>query len=239
CLGETVSFIDQSNGLNGVIQQWNWDFGVGTGFSTLTPTPTFLYSTTGDFTVVLNVVNSFGCRDTVSRLFTVYPNPVVNLGNDKFVLEGGSLVLQPSVIATIPQYVWTPATYLNNPNIEAPTSAPLMDITYTLTVTDRGGCATSDDVFVKVLLGPKIPNTFSPNGDGINERWVIEYLETYPNCRVQVFTRTGQKVFESRGYNTPWNGTLNGKPLPIDTYYYIVEPENGRKPITGYVTIIK
>ena len=83
------------------------------------------------------------------------------------------------------------------------------------------------------------PNTFTPNGDGINEVWIIEYLDTYPDNRVQVFTRTGQLVFESKGYKTPWDGKFNGKPLPFDTYYYIVEPESGRKPITGYVTIVK
>ena len=56
---------------------------------------------------------------------------------------------------------------------------------------------------------------------------------------MQVFTRTGKLVFESTGYATPWDGTIKGKPLPIDTYYYIIEPESGRKPVTGYVTIIK
>ena len=124
--------------------------------------------------------------------------------------------------------------------VATPTAANMLDdITYTLTVTARGGCTSSDKMFVKVLKFPKIPNTFTPNGDGINETWIIEYLDTYPNNRVQVFTRTGQLVFESRGYRTPWDGKVNGKPLPFDTYYYIVEPESGRKPITGYVTIIK
>lgn len=112
-------------------------------------------------------------------------------------------------------------------------------MTYTLTVTARGGCSRSDDVFVKLLKFPKIPNTFTPNNDGINDTWRIDYLNTYPDNRVQVFTRTGQLVFESRGYNTPWDGTIKGKPLPFDTYYYIIEPGNGRDPLTGYVTIIK
>jgi len=112
-------------------------------------------------------------------------------------------------------------------------------MTYTLTVTARGGCPTSDDVFVKLLKFPVIPNTFTPNGDNNHDKWVIDYLNTYPDNRVQVFTRTGQVVFESRGYNTPWDGTIKGKPLPFDTYYYIIEPGNGRDPITGYVTILR
>ena len=98
----------------------------------------------------------------------------------------------------------------------------------------------SDQVLIKVLKIPRIPNTFTPNGDGINDYWEIQYLKDYPNAKVQVFTRTGQLVFETRnGYLKPWNGTLNGKPLPFDTYYYIIEPESGRKPVTGYVTIVK
>jgi hypothetical protein len=70
----------------------------------------------------------------------------------------------------------------------------LSDITYTLTVTARGGCSRSDQVFVRLLKAPKIPNTFTPNNDGINDFWTIEYLNTYPDNRVQVFTRTGQLV---------------------------------------------
>jgi len=112
-------------------------------------------------------------------------------------------------------------------------------MTYKLTVTARGGCMKSDFVFVKLLKGLKIPNTFTPNGDGINDTWKISYLDSYPNSWVQVFTRTGQLVFESHGFYQPWDGTLKGKPLPVDTYYYIIEPNNGREPFKGYVTIVK
>jgi gliding motility-associated-like protein len=138
------------------------------------------------------------------------------------------------------QYLWTPATYLNNVNILNPLCTPRDDIFYTLTVTGIGGCVSEDTVSVTLLRTPLIPNTFSPNDDGINDKWEIEYLRYYPEARVQVFTRTGQMVFESkRGYATPWDGRYKGNFLPVDTYYYIVEPGSGRKPFTGYVTIIK
>jgi gliding motility-associated-like protein len=120
-----------------------------------------------------------------------------------------------------------------------PTSTPVDEMHYTLTVTGRGGCPSSDQVTVKVLKMPRIPNTFSPNNDGTNDGWIIEYLRDYPAARVQVFTRTGQLVFESKGVYQPWDGRIKGKPLPVDTYYYIIEPASGRKPLTGYVTIIK
>ncbi|HNU88984.1 MAG TPA: gliding motility-associated C-terminal domain-containing protein, partial [Ferruginibacter sp.] len=73
----------------------------------------------------------------------------------------------------------------------------------------------------------------------INDHWVIQYLEDYPNNHLQVFTRTGQLVYESRGLYKAWNGTYRGRPVPYDTYYYILEPGSGRDPITGYVTVIK
>ena len=238
CIGDDVSFTDLSNGADGSVGKWQWNFNDG-NLSTQ-QNPGHLYSKVGDYNVRLFIVNSFGCNsDTVSKPFTVNPYPLVNAGVDRFVLEGGSIVLQPVVTAINPQYLWVPSTYLDNNTLANPTTSPLNDITYKVTVTGRGGCSASDSLFVKLLLGPKIPNTFSPNGDGINEKWTIEYLESYPNNRVQVFTRAGQLVFESRGYKTPWNGTMNGKTLPIDTYYYLIEPGNGRKPITGFITLLK
>lgn len=65
------------------------------------------------------------------------------------------------------------------------------------------------------------------------------FLNDYPDCRVQVFTRAGKLVFSSTGYDIKWDGTLKGKPLPFDTYYYIIEIGSGRDPVTGYVTIMK
>jgi gliding motility-associated-like protein len=238
CIGEGVSFSDQSNGADGAVNEWHWNFDDGNSASQ--KDPSHLYLSPGTYDVGLYIINSFGCNsDTPRKPFTVNPYPVVNAGEDRFVLEGGSILLKPMVTAIEPTYLWEPATYLNNNLIAQPTSSPMEDITYKVTVTGRGSCSSSDVVFVKVLKGPKIPNTFSPNGDGINEKWTIEYLDTYPDNRVQVFTRVGQLVFESRGYKIPWNGTMNGKTLPIDTYYYIIEPGNGRKPLTGYVTILK
>ena len=113
------------------------------------------------------------------------------------------------------------------------------DITYSIIATALGGCSDTDQVFIKVLKMPWIPNTFTPNNDGINDYWEIKYMEDYKQNHVQVFTRTGQLVFESRGIYKAWDGTKKGKPLPVDVYYYIIEPGYGRDPITGYVTIVK
>lgn len=239
CIGDDVTFTDNTDGKDGVVNQWFWDMGDGSIRNS--NSVTYTYSDTITYNVKLYAVNSFGCNsDTITKPFTVHPYPHVNAGPDRFILEGGQIVLAPVVWGNDMQFLWTPNQYLVDNRIEkVKINKPLTDMTYTLTVTARGGCTRSDDVFVKLLKFPKIPNTFTPNNDGINDTWRIDYLNTYPDNRVQVFTRTGQMVFESRGYNTPWDGTLKGKPLPFDTYYYIIEPGNGRDPITGYVTIIK
>ncbi len=248
CIGDNVLITDATDGKDGIVNKWHWELGDGT--IEVTNPITHTYADTNTYVITMYAVNSFGCNsDTINRLplvgapykpFSVYPYPHVNAGLDKNVLEGGSVQLDATAYAREPQYTWSPADYLTDSKILNPrVMNPKTDMTYRLTVTGKGGCQLSDDVFVKLLRFPVIPNTFSPNGDGINDTWRIDYLNTYPDNRVQIFTRAGKLVFESRGYNTPWDGTLKGKPLPFDTYYYIIEPGNGRDPITGYITILK
>ena len=182
-----------------------------------------------------------GCTNYKEQVLAVYPKPGVNAGPDKFVLEGGTIQLTPAANAGVPvTYSWSPTQYLNNPNISNPLVInPQSDMTYTLTVTTANGCSSSDNVFVKLLKAVVIPNIFSPNGDGIHDKWVIEYLESYPGATVDIYNRYGQHVYRKIGYTTPWDGTVNGKPVPVGTYYYVIDPKNGRKVIAGYVDVIR
>jgi gliding motility-associated-like protein len=84
-----------------------------------------------------------------------------------------------------------------------------------------------------------IPNTLTPNGDGINDLWLIPGLQNNTTTLVQVFNRSGTKVFESKGYAAPFDGKSNGKALPIGTYYYIINPGQGCKLFTGTLTVIR
>ena len=51
--------------------------------------------------------------------------------------------------------------------------------------------------------------------------------------------RYGQLIFRSVGYTTAWDGRVNGKDVPVGTYYYVIDPKNGRAKVTGYVDIIR
>ncbi|MBK7289473.1 MAG: PKD domain-containing protein [Chitinophagaceae bacterium] len=239
CIGESFSFTDNSNPADGTTTTWEWMMSDGNTRSV--PTFNYTYGSAGEFDVNLVITNSHGCRSTVStKKVTVNAYPTVNAGPDLFILEGGSDTLNAVVTANNPTYLWTPNTYFISSNtIKNPIVKGVQDITYTLTVTGRGNCVVSDQVFIKVLKGPEIPNIFSPNGDGVHDKWVIKYLDTYPECTVDIFNRYGQSIYHSVGYGIPWDGTINGKPVPIGTYYYIVNPKNGRVIITGYVDVIR
>ena len=180
-----------------------------------------------------------GCVNSIKQTEQVYPLPIVNAGPDSYLLEGNFLTLPATASGNNLIYVWSPATALSNRNILQPQASPADDISYMLTATSSEGCKASDDISIKVLKAIHIPNAFSPNGDGIHDRWEIKYLNTYPGATVEVFNRYGQLVYKSNGYSQSWDGTFNGNPLPVGTYYYIINPRNGRSQLSGYVDIIR
>lgn len=239
CETQSVRFSDNSTGADGTVSSWTWDFDNGSGSNLQFPS-TQTYNAARTYNVQLQVENSFGCKDTFTKQFVVYANPVINAGGDTVLLEGGEITLNATASGNGLQYLWTPATYLSNNRVLRPVLKGMPDdMTYTLLVVAQGGCFKEDDVLVKLLKAPVIPNTVTPNDDGVNDTWRILYLESYPECRIRVFSRDGQPVYESLGYQVPgWDGKYKGKKLPFGTYYYIIEPGSGRKPITGYVTLV-
>ena len=112
--------------------------------------------------------------------------------------------------------------------------------THTLLVKDARGCTTEVSFTIGAITEIEIPNGFSPNGDGLNDTWVIKNLALlYPRCRVTVYNRWGSPVFESYGYTSAWDGTFNGKRLPDGTYYCILELGDGQAPLKKSVTIMR
>ena len=81
-------------------------------------------------------------------------------------------------------------------------------------------------------------NSFTPNGDGINDQWILTGLETDRTAVVQVYNRYGRLVFQSRGYSTPWDGYMKGSKLAQGTYYYKISLRSGKQVLSGVVNII-
>ncbi|WP_439880742.1 PKD domain-containing protein [Pontibacter sp. MBLB2868] len=193
-------------------------------------------TTTTDYYV--QAVNNFGCAsDTrVKVTATVLPS-TANAGQDVTIIKGQSTGLRGKGGET---YQWSPATGLSDPGIAFPVAAPQETTTYTLTVTTKEGCAYTDEVTVNVLPRIDPTNAITVNSDNINDWWEIRNIEHYPNCRVQIYTRWGALIFESNGYKEPWNGTHNGKLLPMAAYFYIIDLGiANEKPVSGSVTLIK
>ena len=229
---QPVQIVQNTNGFTGS--------GVfsGTGISS---TGLFDPSTTGTgaFTINYTFTAQNGCTYSTSQQVTVNPVPTVYLAPDIGLLEGAQVTLPATATGDSLSYQWTPSTGLNHDNILNPVASPINNTTYKLTVTNAQGCAVAAEIAVNVLKYPVIPNTFTPNGDGINDTWDIQYLNEYPYCTVNIYDRYGQKVFTENGYGTPWDGTYRGAPLPQGTYFYIISPGSGRKVLSGSVTIIR
>jgi gliding motility-associated-like protein len=238
CQGKTSIFSDSSSGATG-IKSWSWNFGDVT-YSSLR-NPAKYYTRPGNYLVQLVVKDSANCTsDIKSKNIIVYLQPVVDAGQSYYVLQGTTIHFNPHVNDSIQvSFNWTPSIDFANPNMLRPSLIVMHDETYRLTATGAGGCTASDTMNVYVLQPVSIPNAFSPNGDGINDKWDIPNLLRYPGCSVEVFNRYGQKVFSSAGYATPWDGRYNGQPLPVATYYYVIILKNGFQPISGSITIIK
>jgi len=109
-------------------------------------------------------------------------------------------------------------------------------------ISQASGSCESSRIPVTVSVGistADIPNTITPNADGINDYWKIPGIENYPQAAVHIYNRNGQLVYESRGYATPFNGIYNGKLLPYGTYYYLIELSNSCNLLSGSLTIVR
>lgn len=116
--------------------------------------------------------------------------------------------------------------------------------TYSVILTDAQNCS-YEGVFV-VPVNPQecitlvgVPNTFTPNEDGINDVWVIRHHEEYPEMEVGVYNKWGKQVFASRGYLEPWDGSYKGAEVQTGTYYYTIRLNNGDAPFSGTLTIVR
>ena len=185
----------------------------------------------------VRVANQFGCSDTARVRVNVWKKPVANAGLDKRTKPGFSVQLDGSVKGFDVSFFWTP-TNLTDPNSLTPMANPSQSTTYTLHAVSGVGCITStDDMEVRVY---EIPNAFSPNGDGINDEWIIKSPGAFSGAVIEVFNRYGQVVYRSNGYSNPWNGNYKGVPVPSGTYYYVINLKSNMEPnITGWLQIVR
>jgi gliding motility-associated-like protein len=201
------------------------------------PNPIAIPAETTTYTVT---VSNGTCYDTKEVKVEVYSLPYANAGEDQKISFGQSVQLKGSVSGDGVTYHWSPADFLDDPNSLTPMASPNYDITYTLIATSSFGCITgTDEVLIRVFEKLRIPNTFSPNGDGINDLWNIISVETYPGASLKVMNRYGEPVFRSRGPYYAWDGKYKNKDVPAGTYYYVIDLGNGMSKQSGWVLVVR
>ncbi len=169
----------------------------------------------------------------------VFAKPIVNAGADRIAISGDTIMLNGNVTGAQTQFYWDPPEGLSNIAIADPVALLQTDKKYILYATTLYGCTNQDEVFIKVVANIFIPNSFTPNNDGKNDRWRIPFLDPLFGASVQVYNRFGQRVYYAKEIYTDWDGTYKNIPQPGGVYVYYINFKNNRKPLKGNITLIR
>lgn len=181
------------------------------------PSSTITYS--------LRVTDANGCNSLQASIVTVTvtPSPKVFAGNDTAILVNQSLQLNAIDVSNsgFTNYLWSPATGLNNVSVQNPVAIITHDITYTITASTPAGCEGSDSINIKVYLNSDIyvPNAFTPNNDGRNDVLRARPFGIKIFRYFEVYNRFGERVFYTTDASIGWDGTFHS--MPQDTGIYV------------------
>lgn len=182
-----------------------------------------------------------GCvrQDSVEVTGLALPQP--DAGADQIIPEGSATSIGSTPTADW-TYAWDPAFDVETPEASATVTIPLQATTdFILTATNAEGCSGADTVRVEVLLNLDIPSGFTPNGDGVNDRWNLGGLDQYPSAQITLFNRWGTVLLTQSANEGAWDGTLDGIPVPVGTYYYHIRVDEPalQTEWTGPITLMR
>ena len=241
CTGTKVTFTANAiNGGNQPMYQWQLD-----GQNVGTNSATYTNANLKDQDLVTCVLtSSLTCTSPVNSqnqiTMTVNAAPTVITIPDTLIGLGQSVVLQTTVSAPVISYQWTPAAGLDNPYSAAPTAAPENTTTYKVVVTTDAGCTASGEVTLGVAKTLKMPDAFTPNGDGNNDFFRIPRSSPVKLMNFAVYDRWGARVFYTSNSATGWNGTFGGLQEPPGTYVWVIDYVDAitGKPVEAKGTVI-
>jgi gliding motility-associated-like protein len=214
CAGAPVQLMASGNAAS-----YAWTPAAGLSASNIAnPIATINATTVYNVTATLNTC-SLNKNVTISLL----PNPFVTAGPDFTIVNGDNVTLLGQGMNNTSSIAWTPsASIVSGGATFTPTAKPTATTTYTITVKDVNNCTSTDQTVVTVLpYCIKIMEGFTPNGDGINDRWLVTNGAA---CTKQViaivYNRYGTEVYKNENYANNWDGNYKGKAIPDGTYYY-------------------
>jgi gliding motility-associated-like protein len=207
----------------------------------VTPAQTAIYTVVG-----ADKDNCF--TDTASIQVLVKPAPTVDAGQSVEILMGSPHQLQPTASSDVQSWSWSPAKYLSCTTCQSPEAKPVEPMNYQVTVTNGFGCTATDTVSIKLFCSESriyIPNSFTPNNDGVNDRFsikgqgirIVKYLGIYNRWGELVFERSNFQVDDKNG---TWDGRFKGLLAPTGSYVYFAEMSCNEKTFTqkGTVTVV-
>jgi len=201
----------------------------------------------GQTTVVTYTVtdNNGTVTDTKSFNVTIHPQISVDIDGPSTVDDGYEFeitsIVTPSGAAT--SYSWTAisgdVTFVRGTEIYAEATIIIEgDATIQLEVASAEGCIATDQISITSSGDCNIPNVITPNGDGINDLFIVPCLDSYENNHIRIYDRWGQTVFETDNYQNNWNGTNGNGDNLSGTFYYTFTSTN--KPTkSGYVVVVR
>lgn len=173
----------------------------------------------GTYQLMVTDQNNCQVQETIV-LDNIFPPPVTITNNDTTINVGQSVQLH--AINAV-DYAWTPVAGLSCADCADPVAAPRQTTTYTVTTVTGKNCIRTDDVTIHLTYNTSlhIPTAFTPNGDGINDRFVVR-ARGVAFYKIRIFNRWGTQVFVSDNTANHWDGRLANVLQPAGSYVYIV-----------------
>ncbi|MBC6111925.1 gliding motility-associated C-terminal domain-containing protein [Pedobacter fastidiosus] len=170
----------------------------------------------------------------------INPLPVVSINSNK----GISISKGDAIILTATggnQYSWTGSEIISGQTTAAVTIRPKQTGSYKVTVTNASGCSIDQTINISVIDDYKLDasSVVTPNGDGINDKFIIKNIDYYPNNTLKIFDKAGRVLYTKHTYANDWDGTINGSPLSEGTYYYILDLGSNLGNFKGFINIIR
>jgi gliding motility-associated-like protein len=223
CLGQSIQLIASGT------EFYSWSPATGLNNPNIA-NPTARPETTT--TYVVTGSDRKGCFVTTDEVtISVFPYPVVDAGRDTTIQVGFFTQLNATFTPDVQSILWSPSVGLSCTTCPKPVAAPTFNTTYSVTVTNNGGCKSTDAVTIYVVCNDGnifMPNTFSPNGDGMNEIYFPRGRGINTIRSLRIFNRWGQLVFEKKNFNANdpsagWDGTFKGTKLSPDVFVYMMD----------------
>lgn len=234
---------------NGGVQPYQYQWQLGDGETSTDSNPTFTPQHTTSYSITVTEAN--GCTAVATGLIKVregtFPEPLQAWCIPNVVLAYHNTTLYSTYYGNEYTYQWTPAQNLNTPDQPTTIAVPEETTTYTVVVTDTFGCTRTDTTTVTVspvscdMPFVFIPNSFTPNGDGVNDILFVR-SDILMECYFVIYNRWGEKMFETHDQTIGWDGTFKKKECQTGTYDYYFKGkcmDGDELELKGNVTLLR